>query len=634
MANLQEWIHKLEEGPWLRFLKVTVGILVLLLLVIAYNWRAYRNMDTQGAMDSAQVARNLAEGHGFTTLFIRPFSIYLVKQQNQEKFGVVPPASRADYAEIKGMHPDLANPPVYPCLLAGWMKVYPSVLKAAQAVRDIMPGPIKRRLPDFNESLDNRLWQNNNHFWWHPDDFFIAILNEGLLFVIAWLTFLIARRLFDMAVAWTSAIFVLGCDLLWRFSSSGLSTILIILIFMVVVWCLVALEQELREPKRGRRALVLMTVALGLLVGLGGMTRYAFGWMILPVLVFLILYAGQHRLMLCLTMLAVFFATMAPWVIRNYSVSGTPFGTAGYAIIEGTRVFPEHKLERSLNPDFAGKNYATMSMRKLVSNAREIFQDELPRLGGGWVMAFFLVGLMVSFRSPAINRLRYFLLLCIATLLVVQALGRTALSDDSPEINSENLLVLLIPLVLLYGVSLFYMLLDRVELPTPKLRIVIIVVFGLILCQPLLSSFLPPRTPPVNYPPYAPPAIVQYCDWMHEDELMMSDVPWAVAWYGRRQCLPLTLDAQESFFAINDYIKPIRALYLTQRTLDSKFYSDWISAGERSWGSFTLQSLVEKRIPGSFPLRWSPRGEVLPGQMFLADWERWKKAPDADSSAP
>ncbi|MEI9865904.1 MAG: hypothetical protein WDN00_15410 [Limisphaerales bacterium] len=31
---------------------------------------------------------------------------------------------------------------------------------------------------------------------------------------------------------------------------------------------------------------------------------------------------------------------LTPWIIRNEVVSGTAFGTAGYAVAEGTSVFP------------------------------------------------------------------------------------------------------------------------------------------------------------------------------------------------------------------------------------------------------------------------------------------------------
>ena len=90
---------------------------------------------------------------------------------------------------------------------------------------------------------------------------------------------------------------------------------------------------------------------------------------------------------------------------------------------------------------------------------------------------------------------------------------------------------------------------------------------------------------------------------MKENELMMSDVPWAVAWYGQRQCVWLTLNAQDDFFAINDYMKPVQALYLTPETMDGKFVSDWVRGGEHSWGSFVRSGVLQNQIPPGFPLR-------------------------------
>ena len=72
---------------------------------------------------------------------------------------------------------------------------------------------------------------------------------------------------------------------------------------------------------------------------------------------------------------------------------------------------------------------------------------------------------------------------------------------------------------------------------------------------------------------------------MKPNELMMSDVPWAVAWYGDRQCVWLTRDAQAEFFAINDYLKPVQALYLTPETMDGRFVSDWVQRTTTSVGA-------------------------------------------------
>ena len=125
MPFLQDVLHKLEVGGGMRFFRVGLAVLAVVLLTVGYNWRAFRNMATQEAMDAAQLARNIAQGKGYTTLFIRPFSMFLVKKRNLETQGVPQVGKVADLAEIRGMHPDLANPPVYPVVLAALMKVLP-----------------------------------------------------------------------------------------------------------------------------------------------------------------------------------------------------------------------------------------------------------------------------------------------------------------------------------------------------------------------------------------------------------------------------------------------------------------------------------------------------------------------------
>jgi hypothetical protein len=122
---------------------------------------------------------------------------------------------------------------------------------------------------------------------------------------------------------------------------------------------------------------------------------------------------------------------------------------------------------------------------------------------------------------------------------------------------------------------------------------------------------------------------------MDKNELMMSDIPWAVAWYGQRQCVWLTLNAEaeardprwpESFYAINDVLKPIKAIYLTPETLDRKLVSEWIRAGELSWGDFVTRIILKSETPAaSFPLRTMPPG-YLPEQLFLCDRARWNEA--------
>ena len=610
MPSIQDLIHKFEE-------KSTVGkqvvfvVLLTVFIVLCYNWRAYRNMGTQEAMDAAQVGRNIAEGRGFSTQFIRPFSIYLIKAHNQTRMIASETNARPDYAQLKdNRHPDLANPPVYPLVLGTLMKVAP--FKHQVNVKDAF-WSTAARVPTPT---------NPRQFWRYQPDFFIAIFNQALLIAVAVMTFFLAKRLFDVTVGSLSFILVLCCDQLWQFSVSGLSTLLLMVISMGLVWCLVWIESEEREPVWGHRAQTFLAIAIGLLLGIGMMTRYSFGWLVIPVLVYLGFFCAIRRNQILVVVASVFLVVITPWIARNVVVSGTPFGTAGYALVDGTIMFPENRLERSLEPEFGSIGLKPF-LFKFSSNAKQMLQNELPKLGGSWVSALFLAGLLLTYRSPALMRLRYFILAGMVVFFIVQALGRTQLSEDSPTFNSENLLVLFVPVIFIYGVGLFIALLDQISLKIREMRLFIIGVFGVLMCLPMVFIFLPPKTVPLVYPPYYPPAIQQTCNWMKPNELMMSDIPWAMAWYGNRQCLWLTQNAESQFYAVHDFIKPVKGLYLTPQTTDSKFLSQWVRAGEHSWASFVLEFIIRRQVGDKFPLRRAPDG-FAPEQLFLSDYDRWK----------
>jgi hypothetical protein len=602
---LQKLIHMSEVGTGSRYLRFLVLSLAVAGLALVYNLRAYRNFANPEAMDSAQLARNIADGKGYTTLFIRPFSLYLVQSHNEAKSAAAPATTNLDLAQIKfNPHPDLANPPVYPLVLAGLMKV---------------------RTFRYPVELMKPFWGDNSRFWRYQPDFQIAVFNEILLLVVAVLTFFLARKLFDVNAAWLAALLTIGCELLWRFSVSGLSTMLLMVIFLGLTWCVVRIEEVAREPQPRMTWLLGLALAAGVLTGVGALTRYAFGWTIIPVALFLFFFSGQRRVLHTLAALGAFVIVLSPWVIRNFVVSGTPFGTAGFAIVEGTGLFPRFQLERSLHPDLTHALLPRLYAVKFLGNLHGILVNDLPKLGGSWASLLFLAGLLLGFRGMATRRMRYFLLMCLGTFIVVQALGQTELSNESPEVNSENLLVLLVPLVLCYGVSFFFTFLQQMKLPVMQLRYAVIAVFAALSCLPMIFMLLLPKATPVVFPPYYPPDIQNTAGWMKENELMMSDVPWAVAWYGRHQCVWLTLNAQDDFFAINDYIKPVQALYLTPETMNGKFASDLIRAGEHSWGNFIASGVLQNQIPQGFPLRNAPTG-FLPDRLFLTDRERWKTA--------
>jgi 4-amino-4-deoxy-L-arabinose transferase-like glycosyltransferase len=579
---LQSWIHHWEEGAGARMLKVVVAFLAFVAVAALYDLFTVQPFSSCDAMESAQLARNISDGKGYTTDSIRPLALYLLGRA----------ADTGQSSKVLAQRvPDLSIPPVYPLVLAGLMKVAPFHFAASQT-------------------------------WTYQPERWITAFNQALFFSATVLLFFLARRLFDTRVAWLSSILFAGTNLFWKFSVSGLSTLWVILIFLAIVWLLVEIDARSRSAE-GVEAKSAVGPALlaGALLGLGGLSLYAFGWMVLPVILFVLLSAPRSKGKLCIAVLAAFMVVMSPWVARNFRLSGTPFGTATYSALQDTPPFPDDTLERSTNPQAGFKRISPFDlMNKLVDNMSAISRDQLPNLGGNWILAFFVAGLLLPFRNPILRRLRFFLVGSLILLAVVQALGQTHLSAESPQINSENLLVLLTPLIFIFGASFFFVLWDQVALPGFQAHGLGVAGLVVILCSPLLVSVLVTRAPPANSP-YAPLHLQRTALLMKENELMMSDIPWAMAWYGDRSCAWLSLDDDEEFFKVNAF-KPIHVLFLTQRTTDQRYLSQ-IKAEAKGWGHFVLESAEHGEVPSGFPLRKAPFG-FLPDQFLLSDKVRWR----------
>ena len=599
--QIQSWILATEVGIVARCLRILSVVLALVVLVGFYDLRAYRGFNSPEAMDAAQVARHLAEGKGYSTDFIRPFSLFLVRRHNYTDNAI---QTNADFARINVQHPDLANAPVYPTVLAGLFKM------------------VK---PKWNVDTRKPFWSEGGRFVRYQPEVFIALFNQFLLFTTVALTFLLARAFFDPGAAWLAAALTLGSDLLWKFSVSGQSTMLLVVIFLGLLWCLTKVEQRDTAGPADTRRLFFVAITAGVLTGVGMLTRYSFGWVIVPVVVFHVLYGGPRRGGLALTAFLAFFFVVSPWAARNLVASGTFFGTAGYAVVEGNDIFPGNRLMQSLNPDLSSwiwYNWLPISFNKFLGNIRGILQGDLLRLGGGWMGVLYLAGLLLALRSATAHRIRQFSAMCLIVFVVVQALGRTQLSTLSPELNSENLLVLLTPIVMILGATFFLTLVNQMNVPSRQLRYTVIGLLVAIACQPLIATLLPPKSPPTTYPPYYPPDIQKIAGWMKEDELLMSDAPWAVAWYGKRQCSWTTLNSQYEFVALNDFIKPVRGLYLTLITIDGKLYSECFLSKADNWNRFAYNVLAYQQLPKNFPLQNFP-AETLRSGLFLSDRKRW-----------
>ncbi len=613
--GIQTWIHFLEEGAGQLWLERFLMAVILGVVVVMYHFVEARNFSAPEAMDQAQIARNLAEGRGFTTWNIRPLSMHLRQESDQShgRSGSVLPVRH---------HPDLENAPVYPILEAALFKVLPAGTRYAAAA---VPAPIHRI----------------------PAEMAISWMNIGLLLVVVVQVYRLGCRLFDPVVGGLAAAIVCGTDLFWRFAYSGLSTLLLMSLLLLVVRVLVTWEARSRpDAPPVRLGPVLLSAGVGALLALMCLTRYSTGWLVIPAAVFLLVFGGARRWLSAGAMLAVFLLLLTPWMVRTWRLSGLPFGTASFALFAGTETFPDDRLIRSFSPNVASVALGEVAA-KAINNAIHQFQDELPRLGGSWLTGFFLVSLLLPFRNPTLSRMRLFAAGSLAVLFVAQALGRTHLSTLSPEVNSENLLVLVAPVLFLFGAGLLHTLLDALEYPFPLMKSIVAGIVVTAMCLPLVFAMasaglsvanqIPRRHLPMVDPPYRPDIIRDLIGSVPADGLVMSDLPWAVAWYGAHECvgLPLRLSNKhvEDFFAVHDWQRQVAGLYLSPVLCNSPMQRSYFQKGLLGqfddkqpgdpWFDFYLNVSLRGRVV-ALPLKfvYGP-GYAEEGHLFCAEQEWW-----------
>jgi hypothetical protein len=579
-------------------------VLSLILVVLAfalYQNNEAKNFRAPEAMDLAQLGRNVAAGQGYTTGVIRPLSLHLLEEHAVRK-GVDP------RTVLVNRHPDLENPPIYPAILA-------VVFKA-------MPVSWWTRLPA-------------DEFHRRPmEEVVISALNLGFFAVVVGLAGLLGTRLFDSAVGGLSAALIIGTDLFWEFANSGLPTLLLMVFMLLLLHLLLGFEREAASeaPRRGR--LLLLSGGAGLMVGLMFLTQYSFGWLLFPVLGFLIWRGAGIRGRVMGLALVAFLILASPWVTRNLQVCGHPLGTAGFAALSGTESFPGDRLQRSQHP-VLDRDLIWEVFSKVVGGVREILGNDLIRLGGTWTSLFFLVGLLVPFGNPSLNRLRWTLVGMLAVVVVVQAGLRGWITKDFGPVTSEDLLVVLAPGVMVWGAGFLITLIDQIEWEFPFFRTWCLWGLVAVFSAPFLLGILPPKGLALSEP-YRPSVIREFADFTPKTTLFMSDIPWAVAWYGPRECVWNSLrvsdtaeanvrNRREDFFVFSEARRPIEAVYISPYWADMPFRPRFIGDLDFEWGRFYLEVLRGANLPSGFPLKHVLGGPYMAAGHFLLAAKPWWK---------
>lgn len=561
-SRIQNMVYALDVGFGLRLMQGGLAALLLVGLMLIFTATQFRGLKDAEAMDAAQIGRNLMQGAGFSTQCVRPASMGRVQ--------AVAPQTGARVLN----HPDLYHAPLYPVLLSLGFRAFPSAFAGSK------PGGV-----------------------FTPEQWVIVPINHVFLILGGLFTFLIARRLLGNAKALLCALSYFLSLLIWNDSVSGIG-IPVVMAFILASFYFALMAGYRLEEDRSRSALIFALASAGA-GALAVLTRYAALPALAGVIFYLAVHFGRRRWFVPVLYVAVLAAALAPWMLRNQRLSGRPFGLAPQSALHESRMYPEQSIEQTLKP-VLGVGSVLQSLR---AKSLEKFGDYYGRIfayGEGLMFPFFLAALFFRFIRRDLQIFRW------AVALSLLAIFLTALVFGDPVFRLMNTLW---PLVTIFGVAFFFLLLDRLQLPLKIFRVAIIVLLLSLSALPMVLALLPPRAA-VPYPPYYPPFIVNVSKMLTPTEVLMTDMPWATAWYGNRASILLTRSI-DGFIEINDFHQRISAIYFTTLTRDRPWVRELKTGDFKTW-----LPILEGRIPREFPMMHGfPMNNL--DQLFLTDRPRW-----------
>jgi hypothetical protein len=565
-SSAQNFVYHLEVGVGPAILKTMLYVIFMILMSLLFVATQYQGFNSSRAMDQAQLGRSFSETGRLTTRVIRPGDIRFLEQNRKL-------IRQPDAPAFIGQ-PDLVNAPVYPLLLGTAFKVLGTSFHPATAAK------------------------------FSAEQWVIVPLNLLFCFLSGLFVYLIGRQLFSPRVAFTSVTIFLLSSQLWQEAVSGTEISFALLCFSFAVWCLTSvLTADAQAGISGLR--LLLPIALGALsLALLFLTRYASIVMVPAYILGLFLGLKKRAWLPSALVLVILGLVVAPWILRNLAVAGTPFGLAPHYAVQGeVQDLYMRSYAEVLDADASIFRSGVVRTLKALNSAFT-FKD-IP-LGSGMALCLFVVTYLYTFQRRPVQVLRWCILLSYGLLIVAAGLFGN---------NQLEVAHLLFPLVIVYGTAFFYLLLDRLQISVQIVSLSVVTLFVLLQTVPLLVTLMPPKSS--SYPPYRASDITMVTTPFEANELLCTDMPWATAWYGGQLSLYLPMNVDQ-FHEIHDRFQPINGLYLTMLSRNLRYQSDLVEGHFQSWRPV----MDLHRLPRGFPLKagnYIRRGESV----ILADRNRW-----------
>jgi hypothetical protein len=606
---LQALLHDFEVGEGGIVVRIALLMLIVLILAGLYNFGPittpfgnlggiYHGLNDVQSMDTAQLARQIARGEGYTTEFLRPYAVRqlhdfattqsLLTGRSSDLF----PADRFPEG-VPRVLPDTYNPPGYPYLLAAWYYLVH---------------------PHFDQPIESYA---ASHVY--SGDRWVPFLNLFFLLLNAALVFGLSLRLFDVRVAWMALVGFLVTNMIWQFTLTALSTTFLMFLVTASIGCALEIfcvgEACFESEETSFHPAWLWALLLSLLLIAASLTRFEVVVMLAPLLVLFFAMPRANFLLPCVVVVLVLLGVL-PWFWHMDKVCGNPLGSnlslllLGAPGYEGNQIYCATSIPgyESLLRDGFTKEYLGFQWH---------FEHAWELLGYNPLILLFVVAALHGFKRPRAMVFYWLLIGCALVLILVNNLGVA-----NPEAISQwNAVVLLFPCLLVIGSAYFFILFDRLYIQIGLLRNLIVIAFMSLTALPMVLTFATAELKYYNFPPYMPPWINIASHYAEPNEWVTSDMPWACAWYGDHASLWLP-DSVSEFVNIHDNVNPSGVIILTPVTW-AKPVSNLTTGEDKDWLPFVIlnTSAIAPDFPLNVPVRTGPGG---PDYIFWSDRPRWQ----------
>lgn len=481
-------------------IRLLLGV-ALSLLCFTQLFFTFRGLDKPEAMDQAQIARQIARGEGMTTKNLAPFDVRIRSQESE---------TGLDFNQYQA---------------TSYAPLHPMILSAAIKMTGYHHFNEKRMVPNQEMVYDG--------------DRVIASVSTIFFMLALVLSYILLRKMFDEVLAATVVLLMGFSKLLLNFAISGLAQPMLMCLFIGVVACIYAAVRA--DLYNNNKQVLIYNILAFILTILMCYTCHICAWCMLGLIIFSGLYFRPKGLYAVIGVAMGIILVLIPVTIMLQPGGGlsAAFQQAFYG---GFGVGNMERMMRSTD-EFGFNVDSTNFFLRLLGATFSQSSTMYEHMGSIIVTPFFLLSLFNRYRNPIVNGIKWLVFSCWLC-----ACAGMALFGETSAMGVSQISTLFTPFFTAYGISLVFIFLARLQISENFVTIRGLAIAAIFLISSGVFLFAFPRELQIGvitsargipqFPPYYPNKLNgELHDITNPQDIIVTDQPWAVAWYADRKAL-------------------------------------------------------------------------------------------------